>query len=114
MSLSQLRQLRRAGHRPSRQIMVIVGRAPRDFDDRPTEVVIEGGPGLVDLSPLVGLTVNVVDMVGDPDVMLRVLAGLQDIKAEVVGMVGAYGAVGLNPDHERLLRRYRELLCTIS
>jgi non-ribosomal peptide synthetase component F len=111
MSLTQLRDMRRAGSRPAAQIMVVVGSAPRGWDDRATEIVIDREPREMDLRPLVGLVVNVIDLRGDVDLTGRVLSELERARAAVVGLVGPYGETGMNPEHETLLRRYRETLC---
>lgn len=109
MSLSQLRTLRRGGHRPS-TVTVIVG-TPKPFDDGPDKVVITGA--LPDLSPLVGLPVHVLDVQEDPAFTRCVIDALQAISVTPLGICGPAGACGVSDDHEHAMQLYREALCRI-
>jgi hypothetical protein len=111
MSLSQLRAIRRSGQRPSGQIMLVVGKAYPGYDSYPTEVVIDRDVSEFDLRPLSGLAVNVIELRSDVPLTARVLEELRQVKAEVLGFATEAGEVGLNPEHEALLRRYRSTLC---
>lgn len=108
MSLTQLQSLRRGGQRPP-TVTVIVGTPPKSFEDGPDKVVITGA--VPDLSPLVGLPVHLIDLQDDKRKTLQVIAALQDMKTELLGGAGAYGAVGVSADHEHAMQLYRETLC---
>lgn len=108
MSLEQLRELRRRGQRPT-TATVIVGRPGKHFEDGPSHVVVARDG--MDLSALVGLRVQVIDVQRDPALTLRVIAQLEGLKTALVGACGHYGVIADSPRYERALRRYREALC---
>lgn len=110
MSLEHLRELRRAGSRPASPVVVILGRAPRHLDDGPGKVVVTRDD--VDLSPLVGMPVHVIDLGADNELARRVVPQLEKLSVVLHGICGCYGTVGESPEHERAMERYREALCT--
>lgn len=107
MSIEKLRDMRRNGQKPL-TTTVIVGRPCKSFEDNATTVVVRDG---MDLSPLVGLRVQVIDLQRDPDVSLRVIAQLEQLQTVLVGAYGPYGAIASNPEYEHAMRRYWETLC---
>lgn len=114
MSLERLRSLRREGSRPS-TVLVILGKPPGWVYDWFAEdadcIVIDRELRDVDLSALVGLPVNVIDLNGDAQACQRLLEALQEAGALSLGLSVAAGVVGVSPEHEAALRRYREVLC---
>lgn len=110
MSLDQLRSLRRARHRPSGPVIVLIGKAPRCFGDEPNEVVIGAHPRGLDLSPLIGLSAHVFDMQDDMDLTRAVVGELEGLNVLIRGLCAHYGVAGLTPEHERSMERYRECL----
>lgn len=111
MSLAQLRQVRRGNHRPP-SVTVVIGRAPAWITDGPGFVQIDCDPHDLDLRPLVGLPVHVLDLQEDRRLTLHVIAALEDLKVSPVGICGPAGSCGVSPEHEAAMTRYRELLCT--
>jgi hypothetical protein len=110
MSIAQLRTLRQHGRRPV-SVTVIVGATPKSFADGPDKVVVRDV--LPDLSPLVGLPVHVIDIQSDERLTRRVIAGLEGLNVEPLGICGPAGSCGVSPDHERAMQLYRETLCRI-
>jgi hypothetical protein len=108
MSLDQLRNLRRNGGRP-RLVTVIVG-TPSVIDDDAHYVVIDREPALLDLRPLVGLPIQLIDVQKDADFLRRVMAATEEVGVKVMGASSAVGTFGVSPDHERVLSHYRELM----
>lgn len=110
MSIDQLRDLRRSGHRPA-AVTVIIGKPHKATEDGPDKVVIHHADA--DLSPLQGLPVHVIDLQGDPTHTLAVMDALMRVSVRPLGICGPAGACGSSPEHERAMRRYRESLCPI-
>jgi hypothetical protein len=113
MSLIQLRDLRRRNKRPV-SVAVLIGKPPRSFEHGPDSVVIDREPFDMDLSPLVGLPVHVVDLQGDSSLTLRVIEALEGCNVKPLGVVAPAGCCGASPEHERAMRMYRETLCTTT
>jgi hypothetical protein len=109
MSLDQLRTLRRAGRRPE-SVVVIVGK-PRVAVDGPGFVVIDRDPRQMDLTPLIGLPVHLIDVQRDTDRLFAAMDATQTAGAKPLGACSAAGACGVSEDHERAMWRYRETLC---
>lgn len=108
MSLSQLRDLRLSGHRPT-TVTVIIGKPHKSTEDGPDKVVITGADA--DLSPLQGLPVHVIDLQADPAYTLAVMDALERVSVRPLGICGPAGACGVSPEHERAMTRYRKSLC---
>lgn len=108
MSLENLRTLRRAGKRPD-TVTVIVGSA--DVDDSAGIVQIPESPESMDLRPLIGLQVHIIDVQADPARTLAVIEALERIKAKPLGFCGPAGSCGVSADHEHAMQLYRETLC---
>lgn len=110
MSLDTLRRLRQSGHRPA-TVTVIVGKPPAWHDaSSPARVVIDRDPAAMDLRPLVGLPIHLIDI---QDAEARLLAAMDATEAagvKVLGACSAAGACGVSPEHERAMRRFRECL----
>jgi hypothetical protein len=109
LSLTQLQTIRRAGRKPQ-GINVLIGKPPAWFEDSPSQVVVDR-PGM-DLSPLVGLRVHILDLQADPDFTLWVLRELERLKVDPAGFCGLAGTQGASPEHEYAMNHFRELLCT--
>lgn len=107
MSIEQLRDMRRNGHKPL-TTTVIVGRPCKSFEDNATTVVVRDG---MDLSPLVGLRVQVIDLQRDPAVTRGVVDQLERLQVVLVGACGPYGSIAYSPEYETAMQRYREALC---
>lgn len=110
MSLHQLRTLRRGGRRPE-QVTVIIGKPPKSFEDGADKVVIASDPARLDLSPLVGLPVHVLDLQADSSLTLRAIAALEAVNVRPLGICGPAGACGVSEDHEHAMASYRRALC---
>lgn len=111
--MRQLLAARRRNQRPD-SVTVLVGQAPKYFHDTPAHVVVDRDLMDMDLSPLVGLPVHVIDLQNDAAVTQRVLAALEDLKVQPLGVCGPLGACGVSREHEAAMRRYREALCTTA
>lgn len=109
MSLEQLRAVRKAGKRPD-SVNVVIGQ-PAALDDHPGVVVIAADPSALDLRPLLGMPVHVIDLQDDSSRTLAVVAALERLKVKALGVCGPYGACGSSPEHEYAMERYRESLC---
>lgn len=108
MSLDQLRDLRRGGHRPA-DVTVIIGTPHKSFEEGPDKVVINRADQ--DLSPLVGLLVHVIDLQDSAAVTLRTIAALESFKVQPIGICGPAGSCGVSPEHEYAMESYRRALC---
>lgn len=108
MSLEQLRDLRRKGQRPV-FAEVIIGRPGKHFEDGPNQVVVSRDG--MDLSPLVGMRLHIMDVQRDIDLTLRVVCQLQQLQTVLVGACGHYGPFASTPEHQVALRRCWEALC---
>lgn len=108
MSLEQLREMRRAGNRP-KTATVIVGRPGKGFDDGSDKAVVARDG--MDLSPLVGLRIQVIDVQRDASLTHAVIAQLEQLQTVLVGAYGHYGAIADTPEYEIAMRRYWERLC---
>lgn len=108
MSLDQLRAVRKAGKRPD-SVNVIVGRA--DCDDNAGIVQIDCDPSALDLRPLIGLPVHVIDLQTDAGRTLAVVAALERLEVKALGVCGPTWSFGVSEDHEHAMRLYREALC---
>lgn len=108
MSLTQLRDLRRGGHKPA-DVTVLIGKPGVDFEDGPDKVLITRSDQ--DLSPLVGLRVHVIDLQNDPKVTLRAIAAMEALNVLPMGVCGPAGACGVSPEHEYAMESYRRTLC---
>lgn len=107
MSLEQLRKVRRAGRRPQ-SVTVFVGQ-PSAFEDGPAYVVVDRDG--MDLRPLLGLPLTLIDVQDDRDFTWRVIEDLQALETTLVGGCLVNGAVGVSHEHERSLIKYRRLMC---
>jgi hypothetical protein len=111
VSLESLARLRRAGRRPD-SVIVIVGAAPKWMDaSSPDRVVIDRDPATLDLRPLVGLEIHLIDIQPDTDLLLRVMAATEEVGVKPLGACSAVGACGVSPEHERAMELFRENLC---
>lgn len=112
MSLESLRTLRRNGGKPD-AVRVLVGSRPKWMPDGPDLVVIHAQDDLrnMDLRPLVGMRVTVVELDVDSDKVLATAKAVLDAGATLVGAVCSAGAVGVSPEHEASMVRYRENAC---
>lgn len=108
MSLTQLRDLRRGGHRPD-SVIVIVGKPPKFFEDGADKVVITRTDA--DMSPLFGLPVHVIDLKGDATHTRAVMEALERVSVRALGICGPAGSCGVSEDHEHAMNLYRETLC---
>lgn len=111
MSLRDILELRRERLRPA-DVKVILG-TPAHFDDGPGFVVIRPSdlPATMDLRPLVGLPVYVIELERNDTRFERVVEALQAAHAHIVGLVSSSGASAPTPREQELLVKYRELLC---
>lgn len=111
MSLAHILELRRARMRPV-DVKVIVG-TPANFDDGPDFVVIRPHemPATMDLRPLVGLPVYLIELERNDARFERVIEAVQAARAHIVGLVSISGASAPTPREQELLFKYRELLC---
>lgn len=110
MSIEKLRDMRRLGQRPVR-VVVIIGNPNKRLELGSRSDVVIVNRADMDLSPLVGLPVHVMDIAGERDATLRVLAQLEGVKASFLGICGPAGSCGVSPEHEIAMQRYREVLC---
>jgi len=112
MSLESLRSLRRQGHRPG-VVWVIVGNAPAWLDDGADTVTVRPGanPRFMDLRPLVGLDVDIIELARDDALMASTMDAVEAADARVIGVVGSAGVTARSTGHERVLQKARELLC---
>lgn len=113
MSLASLLELRRARMRPD-GVNVILGTPPKWLQDGPDFVVIRPSdtPSLLDLRPLVGLPVLVVEMERNDVRFVRAVEAIQQAGGRINGLVSSAGATAATPEQETLLTRYREILCS--
>lgn len=115
MSLEAIRQLRRAGQKPS-VVFVVIGHTDAPLDPN-TSVHVRAAdePALMDWRPLVGVTVALFTLQPLPHLTLQVLDALQAVGVKVFGAADNSGfhplLVDADESHERLLRRGWELLC---
>lgn len=107
MSLDQLRRLRRNGKRPE-CVTVFLG-TPGVIEDGPSLVVVDRDD--LDLRPLVGLPLHLIDLRAEPDFTLRVIADLQELGTTLLGAATSNGVVGVSAEHEQAMRRFRRTLC---
>jgi hypothetical protein len=113
MSLDSLRRLRRSGMKPQ-HVHVILGKPAHRCDDTPSHVWINGEPSALDLRPLTGLRISLIDLQQDEELLLRVMDATDEAGALAYGAVSEAGACGVNPEHAEALRKYRErLLCPV-
>ena len=112
MSLDSLSKMRRTGYRP-KVVNVIVGKPPAWFVDGPDVVVIreQDNPDLMDMRPLLKMPVSVIEVGRNEPLMTKTLTALETAQARVYGIAGSAGTVGVGPEHERTMNRYREALC---
>jgi hypothetical protein len=111
LSLSQLRQLRRGGHRPD-GVIVLVGKPPAWLQDEPGFVVIDKHPRDMDFRPLVGLPIHLIDLQADNALLLAAMNATAEAGAVVRGACSAAGSCGVSSEHELSMIRYRECLCS--
>ena len=110
MSLDSLRRLRQSGHKPA-SVTVIVGKPPAWHDaSSPARVVIDRDPAKLDLRPLVGLPIHLIDIQADEQRLRAAMDATQEAGVKVLGACSAVGACGVSPEHERAMRRFRENL----
>ncbi len=114
MSLQDILELRRDRLRPH-SVMVIVG-TPADFVDGPEYVVVRPGdnPAALDLRPLVGIPVYLIELERNDRRFEAVIESVQRAKAHIVGLVSCAGASAPTERERELLVKYRELLCPQS
>jgi hypothetical protein len=111
MSLDTLRAMRMNHRRPAR-VFVIIGQAPQGLSDEPDTVVIRANdnPRLMDFRPLIRLPVNVIDSGSHDALMDLTLDAVSAAGGRIEGIAGSAGIVGENPEHERLLKNFKEVL----
>ncbi len=107
MSLEALRQLRRSGRRPE-CVFVFVGRPRYDYESPAVVVIDRDG---MDLRPLLGVGVYLIDVQSDPDFTLRVVAELQALQTTLRGGAVPFGAVGADESHETSMQLFRMAMC---
>lgn len=110
MSLHQLRDMRRQGHRPV-DVVLIVGKPPKWFEDGPGYVVIDRDPEGMDLSVLVGMPLHLIDIQYEPSLTERVMDATTAAGAKPIGACSWAGACGGTPEYEAALMRFRSGLC---
>lgn len=111
MSLDTLKKLRIDGYKP-KAVHVLVGDAPKWANADADTVCIKHGASVksMDFRPLVGLPVSIFQL-GDCNLLLlETIHAVEAVKPELLAIAANAGAVGLNPEHERILenlqRRY--------
>ena len=117
MSLLTLRNLRLQGQRPSDVITVFIGSRPKWKEDGPALIVMpaDAQPGLMDFRPLVGLWVALVTADDSYELAAKTMTAIKDAGAKFFGAAfpcGTYPCIqNPTPEHHRVLRETRELLC---
>jgi hypothetical protein len=115
MSLPDILQARRAGMKPG-LVFVVAGDLSKDADGVNRVIVRSNdNPAAMDWSPMVGLTVVLVNLLPRPDLTVALLDALRAQGVKLFGAATTDGVFPLLVDadarHEQLLRRTWELLC---
>ena len=113
MSLDTLKKLRIDGYKP-KAVHVLVGDAPKWANADVDMVCIKHGALVkgMDFRPLVGLPVSIFQLGDCNPLLLETIRAVEAVKPECLAIAANTGAVGLNPEHERVLERLqRRYLC---
>lgn len=117
MSLEAIRDLRRAGQKPTGVVQVLIGRWPKWLEDDMHLVVIrpKDDPRFMDWRPLVGLSVAVFSAETKPARTLAVLEAIEAAGAKFFGAADPNGVypmtVGAGQAHEAVLHASWRALC---
>lgn len=113
MSLESLRQLRRAGERPSGVVKVVVGKRLPDVDGDVDVITVpaDAQPQHMDWRPVIGLPLVLLVCEGATALAERTFDALMAAKCLPVGAVWGDATVTSDQPSKPVLRRMWELLC---
>lgn len=111
MSLESLKKLRIAGYTPS-FMQVLVGNIPAWWVDGTDSVTVRPGqsPEAMDWRPVVGLHVDIFELGSHADLLERTGKAVDKSKGRIAGLARKGLFVGVNPAHERTLKKMWELI----